>query len=304
MGFGSAVRAAAAAGLVWTAVAAAAGATASLDRIRVSEAGGPLTAAFPPTVFLTLAPPPGYSGAAPSGGHGAWTGPEYWASGRRDLGGRTSITWTLRFDNSSKSSEAAARAGLTKPWADDLRGGVSVPHVALGRTLGTIDGDYVLTAGSGHDSASYELAMAFAVAPRVNAVLDFLLTDPADSSSPAGEYLVLGSVPAPVWNRGEALRAMSGVELEGNLPPTRVSATAVSGGALVRGTLADAFRHPVVRERVALERRSGVRWRRLTTTRTDLRGAYSFRIGKAGRYRVAAKLGKTAITSRSVLAGS
>jgi len=284
-------------------LAAAAGAD-TVDRVPLAPAGGSLTAGIPPGAFLVLPSPPGYNRQAIGANQGAWTGPDYWASGRRDLGGKTSIAWTLRFDNRSKDTDVAARAGLQRNWARDINGGVSVSHVVLGHIVGTIDGDFVLTAGSGSADASYELSMAFGVAPHVDAVVDFLLTSPATASAgAAGTFLVNGSIPAPIWNRGQGFRAMAGVQIEGNLPPSRITAVAAKNGTVLRGAVKDAFHHPLLRTRVTLQRLVGSSWRRVTSTRTDLVGNYSIRIGGAAEYRVVSTLGKTTATSATVSAG-
>ncbi len=285
------------------AAASVSAASQPVDRVRLADVGGALTVDLPPTVFVSLAPPADYVRNAASAEHGDWTGPEYWASGKREQGGRASIGWTIRFDDHSTGSEAAARAGLVRSWDETLHGGVSVPHVVLGRQVGTIDGDFVLSVGAGASNAAHELAMAFAVAPHLYAIVNFLTSPTASSAGAAGEYLVLGSVPASTWNRGQALRAMTGVHVEGNLPPTRISAAATSGGRVVHGILADAFRHPVIRTPVTLESLRAGSWRKVTSTRTDFTGAYSIRIGRRAQYRVVAGLGKTSIASAPVRAG-
>jgi hypothetical protein len=275
----------------------------SIERVPVTS-GGAATAGLPASVVVSLTSPPDYTRNAVNGSSGSWVGPEFWASGKRDANGHAALAWTLAFDKSTRNTEQEARAALKRGWKDDLRGGVSVPHIVLGRNVGTIDGDFVLTAGTGASDASYELAMAFAVAPGLNTTVDFLLTSPAtDSAGGNGQYLVSGAVPAALWNRGQALRAMSGVALEGNLPPTRITARVAGGGALVRGTVGDAFRHPVLRERVTLQRSTGNGWRRLTTTRTDFTGAYSVRVGRRAQYRVVAGAGKSLVASAPVEAG-
>jgi hypothetical protein len=146
--------------------------------------------------------------------------------------------------------------------------------------------------------------MAFGVAPHVDAVVDFLLTSPATvSAGAAGTFLVNGSIPAPLWNRGQAFRAMAGVRIEGNLPPSRITAVAAKGGTVLRGAVKDAFNHPLLRTGVTLERLAGSSWRRVTSTRTDLGGNYSIRIGRAAEYRVVSTLGKTTVASATVSAG-
>ena len=96
----------------------------------------------------------------------------------------------------------------------------------------------------------------------------------------------MNGVDAPsVWNRGQAFWAMTGVRLLGNLPPTRVILT--RAGDVLQGTVDDAFRHPVLRVPVSLQRKLGSSWRQLTKTKSDADGAFSVRVGR-GVYRAVA----------------
>jgi len=273
------------------------------ERVRVASAGGQLTKGFPAGVFVWIVSPPAYARASLAGDGGRWVGPRYAATGDGTVGGDTSISWSLRFAQ-AKDAVAAANSSLAKGWPVDLRGGISVPHVIGGRTVGTILGHYVLTAPPGDRPAAYELAVAFAVGPGVFALLRYELPDPvSDDAGAAGSYVVNG-LPASVWNRGQALWAMTSLELHGTLPPTRVSARVAPDGRVVRGTVGDAFRHPVVRARVALQRLTGSAWRTVASTRTDKHGVYALRgIATRGRYRTVATLGSAAVRSSSVVAG-
>ena len=272
----------------------------TIDRVRVAEAGAPLTSGFARTVFVTLAPPPEYSRAAA----GRWVGPRYQATGDGTVGGPTSLSWTLRFGEGGDPA-AAANALLTHGWPLDIRGGVSVPHVVRGRTVGTILGRYVLTRAPGADSARYEATVAFPLAPRVLALLRLEAAEPeSESAGDAGRYLVNGAVPVAVWNRGQTLWALTAVRVEGSLQPTRVSAQAAGGASVVRGAVADAFRHPVAGARVQLQRRDGGRWSRVAATRTNAAGRYRIRgVLQRGVYRTVATLGAAAARSRPVVAG-
>ena len=200
-----------------------------VERVRLMEAGRTLTAGLPPGVFLLLVSPPGYERSENSGSKGSWVGPDYRATRQPELRGRTSIEWELRFDNQSKNSEDAARAGLDRRWEQTVKGGISVPHVVDGRDVGTFDGDFVLTVGPASADASYEAAMAFPIAPRLFAVVRFFVTGPAGRSTGSfGEYVVMDTVGVSTWNRGQAFRSMAGIRIQGNLPPTRLF---VRGGA-------------------------------------------------------------------------
>jgi len=273
-----------------------------VERVSLADAGRPLTQILPPGVFLVLVSPPEYARQSGNGTGGSWLGPEYRATGNGSVAGRATLAWKLGFDNRAKDTEEAARAALAKGWKETLRGGISVPHVVGKQAVGTLDGDFVLTVSPGDGDAAHEAAMAFPVAPRLHAVITFEAGEPAtDSAGELGKHIVLNGIPASTWNRGQSIRAMAGVRIDGNLPPTRI--TAVASGRSVRGTVADAFRHSLVAAPVALERLADGSWRRLTSTRTDKRGGYSIRVGSRGRYRAVATLGQLTVTSRPVRAG-
>ena len=125
----------------------------------------------------------------------------------------------------------------------------------------------------------------------------------SDDAGAAGTYFVKG-VPASIWNRGQAFWVLTGIELRGPLPPTRVSAEVAGGGRVVRGQVTDAFRHPVPRAQVRLQRRAGSAWRTVASTRSGPNGAYVLRgIATRGRYRSVATAGSAAVRSSAIVAG-
>lgn len=276
----------------------------TVERIRVVSAGGPLTNTFPRATVVALTPPPDYTRAEAGDTQGAWVGPRYQATGNGAIGGRTSMAWNLRFGEGGDTA-AAANALLAHRWPLDVRGGLSVPHVVRGRVVGAIFGHYVLTRAPGDGSARYEATVAFPLAPRVLALIRFEAVDPeSEVSGEAGRYVVNGSVPVSTWNRGQAFWSITGVRVEGSLPPTRISAQAAPGVKTVRGTVADAFRHPVAGARVQLQRNVGGGWARIASTRTDAAGRYRIRGVAHGRYRAVATLAGVSVQSRPVLAGA
>lgn len=269
------------------------------ERVRVAEAGQPVTATLPPGVFLVLASPPDYARQSSGGTTGSWVGPEYRATGGSGPAGRARIEWMVRFEAGAKKTDEAATAALGQGWKDDFKGGISIPHLVGRRTVGTLDGDFVHTQGWREGEAVREAAMAFPLAPRLLVLVNFVAPEPAmEDAGAQGQYQV-NSLPASLWNRGQMIRALSGVRVEGNLPPTRVTISAA--GSRLRGTVGDAFRHPLVGARVSVERLAGG-WRKAATTRTDARGEYAVRVGRRGRYRAVVTLGKTTAISPTALA--
>lgn len=275
-----------------------------VERVGVAATGGEVTRSLPRGVSIALGSPPDYRRATRAGAEGRWLGPRYEATGDATAGGDTSMMWRLRFAQAS-NPVAAASAIPTRGWPVDLKGGVSIEHVIRGRVVGTILGHYVL-ARSGPTGAAYEAAVAFAIAPRVFGQLRLEAPEPAtDDAGGAGSYVVNDGAPVPasLWNRGQAIWAISNVRLLGALPPTRVSARTVSGGRVVRGEVADAFRHPVVGARISLQRFAGA-WRTVTSTRVNARGQYAVRgVATRGRYRVVAAVESSTAASRPLVAG-
>jgi hypothetical protein len=267
-----------------------------IERLRVADAGAPLTKAFPRNVFLALASPPTYQRAST----GVWVGPRYDAGGS---GGQTSIQWRLTFAPAKDAAGAAAQIP-THGWPIDLKGGVSIAHVIGRRTVGTILGAYVLTRAPGDTSAAFDGGLAFPVGPGLYALVEFEALEPANDNAANGSVYTVNGVPTSFWNRGQVLWALNGAVIQGSLPPTRVSATVAAHGRAVRGAVADAFRHPVVGARVTLQRLVGSSWRVVASTKTDRRGAYAVGgISHRGRYRVVASVGGSAARSEALLAG-
>jgi hypothetical protein len=276
---------------------ASAAAAQSIERVRVAGPG--VTSAFPRGISLRLASPPTYARRTASGAQGSWGGPGYWASGKGDLGGKTAIRWSVAFSAGAVTARTAALAAPIHTWPVDKKDPIAIPHYVGKRVVGTILGYYVITRAPAPDDASYEAAVAFPLAPKALAIARFLLADPStDSAGQWGSYLVNGVDLPSVWNRGQAFWALSGVSLVGNLPPTRVDLSA--SGRTVRGTVADAFRHPVVGLPVSVQRQVGGSWRQVTKARTNAKGSFVIRVGPKGDYRAVARSRGKVVASRSV----
>ena len=260
----------------------------STERVRVAP--NPPVASVPPGLFVVVRSPDRYSRAAARPASGSWIGPGYRPRGAPNDWGNAAIDWELGFDARQPEPERAAIANLTRDWTEDQRAGVSVPHFVGGRMVGTIPGFFVLQVE--RQSAPSELVVAFPISPDLHAFVRYLLLRPESN-----DFYVNGIL-ASSWNRGQALLAMSRVRLEGNLPPSLVSVRA-RGGGRIAGFVLDFLKHPVLGTPVTLERRSGSRWRKVSTVRTSRIGGYSFRVAP-GTYRARSTLGRFAATSRPI----
>jgi hypothetical protein len=256
----------------------------AIERVPVQQTLSPL----PGGLYLVLGSPNEYSRA----GAGSWIGPPYWLPNDPSVRNHATMSWQVGFDNRPLNTERIALANLSRDWTEDQRAGVSINHVVGRRVVGTIPGFFVLQVE--RRSAPAELVVAFPLAPQLHAWVRFLLARPESDA-----FYVKGSVLASSWNRGQALLAMSQVRLEGNLPPSLVTARARRKQRLA-GFVVDLHRHAVVGIPAVLERRSGARWRRLASTRTTRLGGYAFKV-KPGSYRVRATLaGRFSAVSRPV----
>jgi hypothetical protein len=259
----------------------------AIERVRVARPSAPL----PESLFLIVRSPDEYARRAFSGTSGSWIGPLYWRPEYPEGRNNATIDWEVGFDDRPLATERIALANLTRDWTEDQRAGVSIDHLVGRRVVGTIDGFFVLQVE--RRSAPSELVVAFRVAPSLHAFVRFLLVRPESD-----EFAVKGSILASSWNRGQALLAMSRVRLEGNLPPSLV--TARPRPKRLSGFVVDFHRHAVVGVPAVLERRAGSRWRRISSVKTNRLGGYRFRV-KPGSYRVRATLDERfSATSRAV----
>jgi hypothetical protein len=280
----------------------AAGAKRAVDPVRLD--GPQVPRVFPHGVIVELNSPPTYERGTVSGLRGSWVGPQYWPSEKPSLRGRTSIEWTVKFDTHSPSPRAAALAGSTRGWPYLRKDPIAVPHVVGNHVVGTLIGYTALDRGDPPEDASYEGVLAFPAAHHAYVIVDFVLEHPpSDSAGDAGTYFVNGSVRPSVWEQGQAFWSFAGVRLRGNLPPRHVK-LAVSDRRRLRGRVVDRFRHPLVRVRVDVQRRTKHGWRKAARARTNLHGRFSLRVDRRGLYRAVARLGKSAVQSRRVLAGA
>jgi hypothetical protein len=266
---------------------------------RVAVAGPGVTSAFPKGVAIELNAPPGYSSLTAGAASGVWQGPAYWASGNTSLGGHTTIQWKVRFVYGDKSARSAARSGLTMGWRYLRRDPIAVPHVVGHRVIGTIVGYAVLTRGRAPEDASYEGSLAFPLANRAYALLDFVLDQPpSDSAGSAGNWLVNGQISPSAWEHGQVFWAFSGARLAGKLPPKKVLVGV--HGHVLHGRVHDYFRDPVPGARLTLERHTKSGWSPVVTSKANRRGRFLLTAAPHALYRVHASAAGASANSRPV----
>jgi hypothetical protein len=270
----------------------------ALERIRISDPARQ-EHQLPPGLLVELASPAEYNRQSVSGDSGRWVGPRYEERGNPGNVGLASLNWSVSFDQRQGDAEAMSLANVTHTdWARDQRGGLSVPHVVGNRNLGTILGYYVMVSPSASSDARFEGVLAFPLDANLHAVVRYEALEP-----PADSFLVKGTVVGKSWNRGQLLLALSGVRLQGNLPPKIVAARAVERGRFVRGKVVDRFFDAVLGARVSLERSSGGGWTKISGGKTNERGFYRLRAKRRGTYRVTARLAGFSAMSREIRAG-
>jgi hypothetical protein len=270
----------------------------SVERIQISAAARQ-EHQLPAGLLVELASPVEYERQAVSGESGKWAGPRWEESGHPENAGRASLDWRVTFDQRQGEAEAVSQASVAHTdWARDQRGGLSVPHVVGNRNVGTILGYFVMVSPAAVSDARFEGVLAFPLDKNLHAVVRFEAVEPASNS-----FIVKGTVAGKAWNRGQLLLALSGVRLQGNLPPKIVAARSVERGRFVRGKVVDRFLDAVVGARASLERRSGGGWTKVAGGKTDRRGFYALRTKRRGTYRVTARLAGFTATSREIRAG-
>jgi hypothetical protein len=283
---------AAVAGLVSAGTASAV----AVERIPLADGVRRETAGFPPGVVLTLVSPAEYVARNP----GRWVGPAYWPSDDPAQRAETAIDWSVTFRDRSVEVSSAAAAVTQRGWREQERAGLSVPHVVGKTILGTLPGHFVLK----HNDAGHETALAIPLGPATMAIVKFSLLSPArNSAAPFGTNFVLGSFLASSWNRGQAFIALSGVSLQGNLPPSRVMIRRVPGRPAVSGKVVDEFQHPLVGVRLALERQAGASWRRVGSAKTNGQGSFTLATRTRGYYRATVRYAGVTVRSSSLLLG-
>ena len=285
-------------GLVGLVVCSQVAGAQSVERIRISDAARQ-EHQLPPGLLVELASPAEYERQAASGESGRWAGPRWEERGHPENAGLAALDWSVAFDQRQGDAEAVSLASVAHTdWPRDQRGGLSVPHVVGDRNVGTILGYFVMVSPAAATDARFEGVLAFPLDANLHAVVRFEAIEPS-----ADSFVVKGTVAGKAWNRGQLLLALSGVRLQGNLPPKIVAARAVERGRFVRGKVVDRFLDAVLGARVSLERSSGAGWTKVSGGKTDRRGFYSLRAKRRGTYRVTARLAGFTATSREIRAG-
>jgi hypothetical protein len=259
------------------------------DRVGVRINGGNQTAKYSPSLMVRVLSPPDYRrGCCYDSDGGEWLGPRYQATGLASLGADASIDWALRVHPTEPDTRKAIIAKLVHDWPVTQEGSREVEHFVGRRPAGTIPATWVLTRSTfyGADDAAYESAIGFQICGNVAVVRFGLLKPSGDSAGGSmgyGDYLINGQKPTD-WNKQQALVALDGVRLEGNLPTGRVSARA--SGRRVSGRVTDCQSHAVAGSRVELQKRVGRRWARVAGATSSATGAFTLRARGAGLHRV------------------
>jgi hypothetical protein len=270
------------------AIGSAAALAQDVDRVVVG--GSNTTRAFSRALFVTVTTLPDFRRTGFDGNSGGWEGPVCDFSPNPRLSGPISLTWSVGFDDDVRSAEQAAREQLTFEWTTIESEPIAIPHLVGGREVGTIPGFFLLTDSRGQ-TGYHESALGFPLGRGVYAAAEFW------SRGNALECTVRGGAVAS-WHRDTARAALRQVRLEGNLPPSRVTARARARS--VSGSVADGFGHPSAGVAVRLEHRTGTRWRSVRSGRTTAGGAYSLRARRAGLHRVVASLAGASARSAAV----
>jgi hypothetical protein len=245
---------------------------------RVPVGGSNTTRGFSRALFVTVTTLPEFRRTGFDGNSGGWEGPVCDFAPNPGLSGPISLTWSVGFKDEVSSAEAAARSQLTFEWTTIDSGPVAIRHLVGGREVGTIPGFYVVT-DARSQTGYHESALGFSLGRGVYAAVAFW------SRGNALECTVQG-MPVASWHRQTARSALQQVRLEGNLPPSRVTARA--RGRAITGSVADSFGHRSAGVAVRLERRTGTRWSSVRSGRTTSIGSYSLRARGPGLHRVAA----------------
>ena len=277
----------------WSAIAGAQ----SVERVQIADSAR-RAHGLPAGLFVELLSPADYNRQSVSGASGSWRGPRWEERGNPAHAGFASVDWTVSFEEGPGDPPAVALAHVQHVnWQRDQKEGFSVAHVVGKRVVGSMRGYYVLMTPGGSD-ARFEAVLAFPLDTNLSAVVHLDLLEPASDS-----YLVNGSIVGSTWNRGQAFLALSGVRLQGNLPPKIVSARAFERGRVIKGKVVDRFLDPVLGAPVALERQAGGSWTRISHGKTSQQGSYSLSPGRRGLYRVTVQMAGFTATSREFRAG-
>jgi len=270
----------------------------SVERVLIADSARQAHG-LPAGLLVELASPTDYNRQSVSGDSGRWSGPRYEERGNPGNAGFASVNWRVSFEEQQGDAQAVALSHVEHTdWHRDQKEGFSVAHVVGKRVLGTLLGYYVLMTPSTAGDARFEAVLAFPLDVNLYAIAHFELLEPASDS-----FVVNGSIIGSTWNRGQAFLALSGVRLQGNLPPKVVSARSYQRGRLVKGKVLDRFLDAVLGAPVSLERLSGGSWRKVAGGKTNQHGSYSLRPRARGTYRVTVRMAGFTAMSRTLRAG-
>jgi hypothetical protein len=270
----------------------------AVERVRIADQARQAHG-LPPGLTVELASPPSYNRLSLAGDNGRWSGPRFEEPGNPGNSGFASLDWSVSFEERTGDPDAVALAHVNhREWSRDQRGGLSVSHVVGKRSVGTLLGYYYLmTPTLGGGDARFEASLAFPLDVNLFAIVHL------EALEPSNDTYKVGPVFASNWNRGQVLVALTGVGLQGNLPPKIVAAKTSERGRRVKGKVVDRYLDAVVGAPVALERSRGGSWRRVAHGKTSQRGFYALRAGNRGAYRVTVSMAGFTAQSRVITAG-
>jgi hypothetical protein len=269
---------------------AAVAAAAVTDKVAIG--GSNTTLDFSSASFVVVTSPPELDTRTGfDGNSGGWQGPRC-ETGNVPRSPLVTMTWSVGYHDDVGGPEQAARKGLTFDWTTVEQGPIAVRHVVAGRRVGTLPGFFVVT-DARSQTGYHESAVGIRIGRGVHAAAAFWSRGNALDCTVQSTQ---GPIPVATWHRTKAREAVGLVEVEGNLPPARVTARSTRVGAA--GRVTDSFGHPDAQATVRLERRSGSRWRRVASARTGVNGTYSIASRARGRLRVVAAVGRATATSR------
>lgn len=225
-----------------------------------------------PAVSLNVTGPAAFpESCCTSIGGGSWLGPEYTNADGTPSGVRARLDWSIRLDVRASAADVAVRKGLVRGWPVVEAGAVFVPHVVRGRRIGTIPASYLLSQRPG--GAQTELSVALALHRGVFARAHFVLGGNPTGTRTATSTFSVDGVQAADWNRQTIWSTLSGLVLEGSLPPATIMLHRTRRG--FAGTVRDVNGDPVAGAKVTLLRREGSRWKAAGVSRTRAQGGYT-----------------------------
>ena len=275
-------------------------ATGPVDKVQVGVSGRNATKGLSPALYVDVPVVADYRQAKFDGEQGDWQGPDYSATQKPGTG-RTDLSFRSDFENNVGSLDGMAKHALVHTtWTQAAKQAVRVTRVLSGKPVGSVGGELVLYEEPIDTSARWESVLALPLCHGVFGAVDFYAdAPPEDTSGTAGQYQV-GTTPAKQWNHDHALAAAQGVELDGPLPGTHV--TARRAGKRIAGVVGDCG-GGLQSVPLTLQRKARAGWAAAGHGVSGAGGKFALPARSAGSYRVLGVLGPFRATSAAVAVG-